>query len=79
MSLKAGSYSLNGDSGKMSVYTFKEGLLSKLAHDLLIDVKNFKVDLNVSEAGLTSERLWNKTFQGYDGYFKDKKRNKYWL
>ncbi len=41
----------------MSVYTFKEGLLSKLAHDLLIDVKNFKVDLNVSEAGLTSGSL----------------------
>ncbi len=50
MSLKAGTYSLNGNSGKMSVYTYKEGLLSKLAHDLLIDVKNFKVNLNVLEA-----------------------------
>ncbi len=57
MSLKAGSYSLNGNSGKMSVYTYKEGLLSKLAHDLLIDVKNFKVNLNVPEAGLTSGSL----------------------
>ncbi len=57
MSLKAGTYSLNGNSGKMSVYTFKEGLLSKLAHDLLIDVKNFKVNLNVPEAGLTSGSL----------------------
>ena len=57
MSLKAGTYSLNGNSGKMSVYTYKEGLLSKLAHDLLIDVKNFKVNLNVPEAGLTSGSL----------------------
>ncbi|MEE9605355.1 MAG: hypothetical protein V3V70_07265 [Candidatus Scalindua sp.] len=79
MSLKAGTYSLNGDFGNVYVYTFKEGLLSKLAHDLLIDVKNFKVNLNIPEAGLTSERLWNKTFQGYAGYLKGKKRNKYWL
>ncbi|KKL96465.1 hypothetical protein LCGC14_1844190 [marine sediment metagenome] len=57
MSLKAGTYSLNGNSGKMSVYTYKEGLLSTLAHDLLIDVKNFKVNLNVPEAGLTSGSL----------------------
>jgi polyisoprenoid-binding protein YceI len=57
MSLKAGTYSLNGNSGKMSVYTYKEGLLSKLAHDLLIDVKNFKVNLNVPEAGFTSGSL----------------------
>jgi polyisoprenoid-binding protein YceI len=57
MSLKAGTYSLNGNSGKMSVYTYKEGLLSKLAHDLLIDVKNFNVNLNVPEAGLTSGSL----------------------
>ncbi len=57
MSLKAGSYSLNGNPGKMSVYTFKEGLLSKLAHDLLIDVTNFKVNLNIPEAGLTSGSL----------------------
>ncbi len=57
MSLKAGTYSLNGNSGKMSVYTYKEGLLSKLAHDLLIDVPNFKVNLNVPEAGLTSGSL----------------------
>jgi hypothetical protein len=44
MSLKTGTYSLNGDSGNVYVYTFKEGLLSKLAHDLLIDVTNFKVN-----------------------------------
>ena len=57
MSLKAGTYSIDGNSGKMSVYTYKEGLLSKLAHDLLIDVKNFKVNLNVPEAGFTSGSL----------------------
>lgn len=57
MSLKAGTYSLNSNSGKVSVYTFKEGLLSKLAHDLLIDVTDFKVDLNVPEAGFSSGSL----------------------
>jgi polyisoprenoid-binding protein YceI len=57
MSLKTGTYSLNGDSGNVYVYTFKEGLLSKLAHDLLIDVTNFKVNLNIPEAGLTSGSL----------------------
>ena len=55
MSLKAGTYSLNSNSGKVSVYTFKEGLLSKLAHDLLIDVTDFKVDLDVPEAGFLLE------------------------
>ncbi len=57
MSLKAGTYILNGNYGQMYVYTFKEGLLSKLAHDLLIDVKDFKVNLNVPEAGFTSGNL----------------------
>jgi len=42
MSLKAGTYSLNENAGKIYVYTFKEGPLSKLAHDLLIDVTNFQ-------------------------------------
>ncbi len=57
MSLKTGTYSLNGNSGNVYVYTFKEGLLSKLAHDLLIDVTNFKVNLNIPEAGFTSGSL----------------------
>jgi len=57
MSLKAGAYSLGRGSGKMSVYTFKEGLLSKLAHDLLIDVTDFKVNVDVPESGFTSGSL----------------------
>lgn len=57
MSLKAGTYSLGGNSGNLHVYTFKEGLLSKLAHDLLIDVTNFKVNLDVPEAGFASGSL----------------------
>ncbi len=57
MSLKAGAYSLSGNSGNLHVYTFKEGLLSKLAHDLLIDITNFKVNLDVPEAGFTSGSL----------------------
>ena len=51
MSLKAGTYSLNGNSGKVSAYTYKSGLLSKLAHDLLIDVTDFKVNVDVPEEG----------------------------
>ena len=54
MSLKAGSYCLDTNSGNLYVYTFKEGLLSKLAHDLLIDITDFKVNLEVPDAGLAS-------------------------
>ncbi len=57
MSLKAGSYSLDTNSGNLHVYTFKEGLLSKLAHDLLIDITGFKVSLEVPEAGFASGSL----------------------
>jgi polyisoprenoid-binding protein YceI len=57
MSLKAGSYCLDTNSGDLNVYTFKEGLLSKLAHDLLIDVTDFKVNLEVPEAGFASGSL----------------------
>jgi len=57
MSLKAGSYRLDTNSGNLYVYTFKEGLLSKLAHDLLIDITNFKVNLDVPEAGFASGNL----------------------
>jgi polyisoprenoid-binding protein YceI len=57
MSLKAGAYSLNENSGNVYIYTFKEGLLSKLAHDLLIDVTNFKVNVNVPEKGFSSGNL----------------------
>ncbi len=57
MSLKAGSYSIDTNSGNLYVYTFKEGLLSKLAHDLLIDITDFKVNLEVPEAGFASGSL----------------------
>jgi len=57
MSLKAGTYSLNENSGNVYVYTFKEGLLSKLAHDLLIDVTKFKANVNVPEEGFTSGNI----------------------
>lgn len=57
MSLKAGAYSLNGNSGKVSAYTFKSGLLSKIAHDLLININNFKVDVDVPEDGFASGSL----------------------
>ena len=54
MALKAGTYNLNASSGKLCVYTFKEGFLSAVAHDLLIDVTNFTIKLNVPDAGVQS-------------------------
>jgi len=54
MALKAGTYNLNANSGKLFVYTFKEGFLSTVAHDLLIDVTNFTIKLNVSDASAQS-------------------------
>ncbi len=41
----------------MNVYAFKEGLISKLTHDLLIDIADFKVNLEVLKAGFTSGSL----------------------
>jgi len=54
MALKTGTYNLNASSGKLCVYTFKEGFLSAVAHDLLIDVTNFTMKLNVPDAGVQS-------------------------
>ncbi|MBO1223608.1 MAG: hypothetical protein JYX80_04220 [Candidatus Scalindua sediminis] len=62
MSLKTGTYSLNGDFGNVYVYTFKEGLLSKLAHDLLIDVTNFKVNLIYRKLALLQE-VWKWSYR----------------
>ena len=57
MSLKTGTYRLSANSGKIFVYTFKEGLLSKLAHDLLINVTDFMVHLEVPETGFSAGSL----------------------
>lgn len=54
MTLKAGTYNLTASSGKIFVHTFKEGFLSAVAHDLLIDVTNFMVKLNVPNTGSNS-------------------------
>src|SRR3990172_255403 len=54
MALKAGTYNLNANSGKLCVYTFKEGFLSAIAHDLLIDVTNFTIKLNIPDTGVQS-------------------------
>ena len=51
MALKAGTYKLTSDSGKLCVYTFKEGFLSAVAHDLLIEVTQFTANLTVHESG----------------------------
>lgn len=47
MALKTGTYRVNAHSGKLSVYTYKEGFLSAVAHDLLIEVTDFTVNVNV--------------------------------
>ncbi len=50
MALKAGTYKLTSSSGKLCVYTFKEGFLSAVAHDLLIEATQFSVNLTISDA-----------------------------
>ncbi len=51
MPLQAGNYKLTANAGKLFVYTYKEGFLSAVAHDLLIDVTHFTVNLNIPPAG----------------------------
>lgn len=51
MALKAGTCKLTSSSGKLCVHTFKEGFLSVVAHDLLIEVTQFTVNLTVPDAG----------------------------
>lgn len=53
MAVKEGDYHLTASSGKLSVYTYKEGFLSAVAHDLLIEVTNFHVELHVPAAGMS--------------------------
>ena len=50
--MKEGTGNLTASSGKLSVYTFKEGFLSSVAHDLLIEVTDFKVNLNAPAGGI---------------------------
>ncbi|MCF6153975.1 MAG: YceI family protein [Candidatus Brocadia sp.] len=54
MTLNAGTYRITADTGKISVYTYKEGVLSAIAHDLLIEVTNFTVNLHVSTDAIPS-------------------------
>ena len=51
MALQAGNYILTANSSKLFIYTYKEGFLSAIAHDLLIDVTHFNVNLNIPPAG----------------------------
>lgn len=57
MALKAGNYNLNANSGKLFVYTFKEGFLSAIAHDLLIDVTNFTIKPIIPDTGVQSASI----------------------
>ena len=54
MALQAGIYKLTANSGKLFVYTYKEGFLSAVAHDLLIEVTNFAINLHVPDTGSVS-------------------------
>ena len=51
MALQSGNYVLTANSSKLFIYTYKEGFLSAVAHDLLIDVTHFTVNLNIPPAG----------------------------
>lgn len=57
MALQAGNYVLTANSSKLFIYTYKEGFLSAVAHDLLIDVTHFTVNLNIPPAGSDSARV----------------------
>ncbi|MCF6159571.1 MAG: YceI family protein [wastewater metagenome] len=47
MNLNPGTYQLTAQSGKLYIYTFKEGMLSAVAHDLLIDATQFTINVNI--------------------------------
>jgi polyisoprenoid-binding protein YceI len=49
----------------VSAYTFKSGLLSKLAHDLLIDVTDFTVNIDVPEDGFYFRKSIQEKEGGY--------------
>ncbi|SLM31486.1 conserved hypothetical protein [Desulfamplus magnetovallimortis] len=44
-------------SGNLFVYTYKEGVLSHAAHDLLLKATDFKIDLNIPDGDFTSASL----------------------
>jgi len=48
------NHCLTPSSGNLFVYTFKEGLFSAVSHDLLLEVMDFKVDLNIPDGEMTS-------------------------
>lgn len=54
MTIKEGSYTVTASSGKLYVYTFKEGFLSAVAHDLLIEMTDFRINVNVPAGGFGS-------------------------
>lgn len=51
MALKPGNYTITSKTGKLFVYTFKEGFLSAIAHDLLFDVTNFTIKITAPASG----------------------------
>lgn len=52
MVIQEGTYHLTASSGKLFVCTYKEGFLSAVAHDLLIEVTSFSVKLQVPAGGI---------------------------
>jgi len=54
MALSEGKYCFTNDSGKINVYTYKEGMLSAVAHDLLLEVTGFEVNMNVPSEGISN-------------------------
>ncbi|QQR66706.1 MAG: hypothetical protein IPI25_00010 [Candidatus Brocadia sp.] len=59
MRIPEGTYQVNASSGKLFVYTFKEGFLSAIAHDLLIEVADFQVKLSFARRRHSTYQLWS--------------------
>jgi hypothetical protein len=46
---------LDQNNGKIELYTYKDGLLSSIAHDLLIELTKFEIKINAQQI---SARFW---------------------
>ena len=49
--IRIGTFSLEVDAGWLRLNTWKEGLLAKMGHDLVINAEEFEVQGNVTEDG----------------------------
>ena len=57
MALRAGTHTLDSDTGMLQVRTYREGLAQKAGHDLIIDVERWEATAEVGEDG-TLSAVW---------------------